>query len=379
MPQAEMNDLEALVLLNAVDAIGSVRIKKLLQAFGRPKDVFKATPHEWTRAAGLTPVMVRRVLETIKSFNVDAEIREAGHHGIKILTVYDNDYPGILKEVYDPPVVLYVKGSFDPCDQNAIGIVGSRGASFYGLSCAREFSSFLSRAGLTIVSGMARGIDTAAHRAALDSGGRTIAVLGSGLLDVYPPENELLFEEISRNGAAISEFPLHTPPRAQNFPVRNRIISGLCRGVLVVEASLKSGALITARFALEQGREVFAVPGKVSSETSLGANDLIKQGAKMATVPQEILNDLRFNFIIPSAGELGGEPAFLDAAAAPACGLNPSEAKVLKALSDEPASVDDISSHTGLGVPDLLSVLMHLELKKAVKQLPGKNFVKTTN
>jgi DNA processing protein len=362
-----MNDFRALILLNAVDAIGSVRIKKLLEAFGKPQEVFKATPHEWAKAAGLSPVMARRMLETEKSFDVDAEIKEAGRHGIKILTVYDDGYPALLKEVYDPPVVLYVKGCFEPCDQNAIGVVGSRGASFYGLSCAKEFSNFLARAGLTIVSGMARGIDTAAHRAALDAGGRTIAVLGSGLLDIYPPENELLFGQISGKGAVVSEFPLHTPPFAKNFPVRNRIISGLSRGVLVVEASAKSGALITARFALEQGREVFAVPGKVSSDTSSGANELIKQGAKMATVPQEILEDLRFNFIMPVPS---------DAVSAFDRGLNHKEMKVVDILGDEPLALDDISCQTGLKVPDLLSILTHLELKKAVKQLPGKTFVK---
>ncbi len=372
MSELQARELEALVCLNAVDAVGSIRIKKLLSVFGSAHEILEASPEKWMQAASMTPNMLQRMLEARKKFDANAEIKEACKKGIKIVTIHDDSYPDILKEIHDPPIVLYVKGRFSSSDQNAIGVVGSRGASFYGLSCAKEFSSFLARAGLTIVSGMARGIDTAAHRAALDSKGRTIAVLGSGLMDIYPPENELLFEDIAKGGAVISEFPLHTPPRAQNFPMRNRIISGLSRGILVVEASAKSGALITARFALEQGREVFAVPGKVSSGTSVGANELIKQGARMATSPGEILEDLRFNFMIPGIPK---DAQILSEA----LGLNARELKVINILDDEPSSLDDISFKTGLHISELLSVLMGLELKNAVKQLPGKTFVKASS
>lgn len=370
MSELKKSGLEALLVLNAVDAFGSVRVKKLLGFFGCAEKVLEADPRELSQTGFLTPVMLQRLKEVSRHFNPEKEIAEAQKKGITILTVYDDGYPLLLKEIYDPPVVLYIKGDLRDCDHNALGVVGSRGASFYGLSCAQEFSSFFARCGLTVVSGMARGIDTAAHRAALDSKGRTLAVLGSGLLDIYPPENEKLFAEIAEKGAVVSEFPLYTPPLAKNFPVRNRVISGLARGVLVVEASDKSGALITARFALEQSREVYAIPGKVSSATSAGTHALIKQGAKMVTTPQEILEDMRFNFELSSSGPMES-PYFC-------AGLDPRESSVVVHLSDEPKGLDDIACATGLKMADLLSVLTHLELKKIIKQLPGKTFVKTT-
>lgn len=261
-----------------------------------------------------------------------------------------------------------------PSDINAVGIVGSRGASYYGLSCAQSFSLKLSQWGITIVSGMARGIDTASHRAALDAGGRTIAVLGSGLNNIYPPENEGLFAEIAKNGAVISQFALNTPPLAKNFPIRNRIISGLVKGVLVVEASQKSGALITARFALEQGREIFAIPGKVSSETSTGANDLIKQGAKMVTEPQEILEELRHNLCLSKEADSHQEANKEKPQSS--IRLNQKESLVVNILSDEPKYIDSICEETGLSISDIMSILVQLELKGAVKQLPGKTFIK---
>ncbi|HQP92162.1 MAG TPA: DNA-processing protein DprA, partial [Candidatus Omnitrophota bacterium] len=287
------SEFEALLILNAVDIFGSIRIKKILKFFGSAKAALEAGPAELNSCGVFTPVMMQRFEAAKKNFIPAREIEEAKRLGVKIISLSDKEYPELLKEIYDPPVVLYVKGSFESCDINSIGVVGSRGASYYGLSCAKEFSSVLSRCGITIVSGMARGVDTSAHRAALDEIGRTVAVLGSGLKEIYPPENERLFYEIAEKGAVVSEFPLSTRPLAQNFPVRNRIISGLSRGILVVEANQKSGALITARFASEQSREVYAIPGKVSSQTSLGTNELIKSGAKMVTDPKEILSDLR--------------------------------------------------------------------------------------
>ncbi len=369
MPKINSSELEALVTLNAVDGFGSIRSKKLLKFFGSAVGVFSADRIQLSSCGVFTPVLMQRFLEIKKRFNAKKEIELAKKNNIKILTIHDSAYPELLKEIYDPPLVLYVKGNFEPCDCNAIGVVGSRGASFYGLSCAKEFSHYLSKAGITIVSGMARGIDTSAHRAALDAGGRTIACLGSGLLNIYPPENEMLFEEISENGAVISEFPLDTEPLAQNFPVRNRVISGLSRGVLVVEANQKSGALITARFALEQSREVFAIPGKLSSDTSRGTNDLIKQGAKMVTRPEEILEDLRFNF----------EPANLiekELSGGAGYALASEELKVVNILDDEPKCVDDISVLTGIKAQDLLVILTHLELKNIVKRLTGQTFVR---
>jgi len=251
-----MNNLEALILLNMVQGLGSVRLKKLLEGFKEPRLVFGAQAHALSATGVITPPLARSVLEAPKRWNAGQEIQEAEKKGIRILTLLDEEYPPILKEIYDPPYVLYVKGDYLAADVNAVGVVGSRGASFYGLSCAERFASRLSLFGLTIVSGMARGVDTASHWAALKTSGRTIAVLGSGLNHIYPPENEGLFKEIAQRGAVVSQFPLNTKPLACNFPIRNRIISGLSRGVLVVEASQRSGALITARYALEQSREV---------------------------------------------------------------------------------------------------------------------------
>lgn len=374
MSGLRQKELRALLILNSVDAFGSIRTRKLLAFFGSAERVLAASGSELASCGTITPVMSQRLKEAKKRFNPEQELQEAAQNGIRVMTVFDRDYPRLLKEIYDPPIILYVKGSFELCDRNAIGIVGSRGASFYGLSCAKEFSHALNKAGLTIVSGMARGIDTAAHRAALDAGGRTIAVLGSGLLEVYPPENNGLFVEIAKKGAVISEFPLCTEPRPQNFPIRNRVISGLSVGLLVVEASQKSGALISARFASEQGRQVFAIPGKVSSETSCGTNELIKDGARLVTTPREILEDLRFNFTFH-------EPAAAEAASAPdspagTVGLEPQEAAVVSFLSDEPMGLDDIAQATGLGASRLLAILTNLELKRAVRRLSGSMFVK---
>jgi len=367
-----MNNREALILLNSVEVIPSTRVKKMLEVFQEPTDVFQAALGELTARGGLTPFMARRVLDAPRRFSVSREMEEAQQMGVRIVTLLDDGYPQILKEIYDPPVVLYVKGGLLAADKNAVGVVGSRGASYYGLSCARQFSYELAQCGLTVVSGMARGIDTASHRAALDAGGRTLAILGSGLKKIYPPENRGLFEEIAQKSAVISQFPLDTPPWPQNFPVRNRIISGLSLGTLVVEASVKSGALITARCALEQGREVFAIPGKVSSPTSGGVHDLIKQGAKIVTDPKEILADLRPQLSLEttpsSVGTRAHEPS----------GLSPHEREVVSHLSDEPVNVDDLKAETGLDMADLLALLGQLELKKIIKQLPGKTFVKTT-
>jgi DNA processing protein len=368
-----VNNFQALVLLNMVGGIGSVRLKKLVEALGEPRLVFESSAHGLLATGALTPLMARSILEAPRRWDVVREIEESGRKGFKILTLFDKEYPSILKEIYDPPYVLYIKGDLLPADANAIGMVGSRGASFYGLSCAERFSSRLAGFGLTIVSGMARGIDTVSHRAALNKKGRTIAVLGSGLNNIYPPENEGLFEEIAKNGAVLTQFSLNTKPLAQNFPIRNRIISGLCRGVLVVEASQKSGALITARYALEQGREVFAIPGKLSSPTSFGTNDLIKQGARMVTEPEEILEELKANFALPPVGGQDRPRAKTENFSR----FNKKELSIIQNLNDEPKYIDSISEETGLNISDIMVLLMQLELKGVVKQLPGKTFVKT--
>ena len=370
-----MDNFEALVLLNMVEGVGSVRLKRLLEIFRRPTEIFQAAPSDLSASGILTPRMIKMIHEAPCRLNVDQEVQEARKKGVQIVTVLDADYPLNLKEIFDPPIVLYIKGELLDADRNAVGVVGSRGASFYGLSCAKEFSFRLAKFGLTIVSGMARGIDTASHRSALDAGGRTIAILGSGLNRIYPPENTGLFEEISGHGAVISQFPMNTAPLPVNFPIRNRIISGLSRGLLVVEASYKSGALITARFALEQGREVFSIPGKLSSETSCGTNDLIKQGAKMVTTPEEILEDLKHQFVLPAKVQVRLDGARDENTAPVAYSIR--EGAIVRILSDEPKYIDLISEESGLSISESMALLLQLELKGVVKQLPGKTFVKT--
>lgn len=267
-----MTEREALIWLHLSADIGVVRFRRLLEHFGSAAGIIKAG------AIAVREVDFRR------------EMSRSEKQGIKIITMLDEGYPALLKQIYDPPLVLYVMGDlqFD----TAVGIVGSRRASFYGLSSAQRLAAGLAASGITVISGLARGVDTAAHRGALGSKGNTIAVLGSGLNNIYPPENEELAYSIAGSGAVISEFPLDTGPFPHNFPRRNRIISGLSMGIVVVEAAENSGALITADFALEQGREVFALPGEANSSTSYGTNNLIKQGAKLVTDVEDILEEL---------------------------------------------------------------------------------------
>ncbi len=285
-----MTRLEALISLNMVSNIGGIRLKKLLEFFDRPQDILNAPEEKLIAISGIGRAIAARI-HSFKKTDLDNELKLVKRHNLRIITRDDADYPENLKDIIDPPIVLYVKGKLKPQDKNSVAIVGSRLASFYGLSCAEKFSGELTDHGFTVVSGMARGIDTASHRGALKQRGRTIAVIGSGFNQIYPPENKELSEEISGHGAVISEFPVDTLPLPQNFPRRNRVISGLSLGVLVVEAAGNSGALITADFALEQGREVFALPGKVDSFTSSGTNGLIKQGAKLVSCVDDIIEE----------------------------------------------------------------------------------------
>ncbi|MCM8779683.1 MAG: DNA-processing protein DprA, partial [Candidatus Omnitrophica bacterium] len=259
-----MTELEILTALNCID-IGFKRYQRLLQYFKTTENILKASLRELTQVQGIGEELGRRIL-SIKKEDLAAEFRSAEKLGLRIISINDKDYPRNLKEIYEPPIILYVKGEFIEADLDSIAIVGSRRASFYGLNCAEKFARDLSILGLTVVSGMARGVDTAAHKGALKENGRTIAVMGSGFKNIYPVENKELVEEIAASGAVISEFPTFAQPLPQNFPRRNRIISGLSQGVLVVEAARNSGALITADFALEQGREVFSLPGKIDAE-----------------------------------------------------------------------------------------------------------------
>jgi DNA processing protein len=372
-----MNNLEALVLLNMVPSLGCVSILRLLGAFNKPAEILSAAREKLVKIEGLTPRKIEALYKAKENLdNLDKELKLCQKHNIKIVTILDKEYPQNLKNIYDPPVVLYVRGDLLESDYNSVAIVGSRRASFYGISTASSLSSNLATAGITIVSGLARGIDTASHKGALSVKGRTIAVLGSGLLKLYPPENKELAEAISKDGAVISEFSLETPPLARNFPQRNRIISGISLGVVVVEAARNSGALITADLALEQNREVFAVPGKMDSVTSTGAHGLIKQGAKLISSYEDIIDEIGIKFRnFPFAGDRENNSPQID----DGLKLDNNEFNVYNTLSHEPLYIDEIMSLTRMNVSEISHVLMKLQLKHIIKELPGKNFARVKN
>ena len=369
-----MTDFEALVLLNMIPGIGSITIKRLLDAFGSAKYIFRESLERLVCVDGISLKMAKKVKEALQSIDLDKELQLAKQNNIGIVTILDKEYPGNLKEIYDPPCVLYVKGEFSSFDLNSISIVGSRRASFYGLTCAQRLSFNLASLGLTIVSGLARGIDTQVHKAAISAKGRTIAVLGSGLLKMYPPENKELSDHICEYGAVVSEFSLMAPPLARNFPRRNRIISGLSLGVVVVEAARNSGALITADLALQQGREVFAVPGSMDSSTSLGTNGLIKEGAKLVANVEDIMDEIgnKINNVSMINEKTAGEKEVLPS-------LEQQASSVYGFISEEPKHIDEIINLTRLGFPSLSGILMDLQIKQLIKELPGKHFKRMCN
>jgi DNA processing protein len=374
-------DLKYWIALRWVEGVGHVGFKALLSAFGSPRQAFDA-PYSMIQAV---PGIGAKAARQIKDFpdweKVERELKCARQNGVRIVTLQDPLYPPRLACIYDNPAYLYVKGSLRDDDIN-IAFVGSRTASAHGLFTTERLCRELALRGATIVSGMARGIDSAAHRGALAGRGRTIAVLGCGLDIVYPPENARLFDEIAANGAVISEFPFGAPPNAPNFPARNRIISGLSLGVVVVEAGEKSGSLITARIALEQGREVFAVPGSIDVSGSRGTNKLIKQGAKLIENIDDILEE-----ILPQAGSIpqaARTPASRDNADVPPVKhetvpdrtFTESEKAVWEALSQKPVHVDRIITSTGRTAAEVLGSLLSLELKGVIQQKPGKIYVR---
>ena len=289
-----LSDRERLILLNLVPDVGSLPLRKLLDHFGECARVWKARPEDLQRVHGIGPVLARRIAAACRDETLlEQELTLVRRAGVTLVTLEDAEYPKRLREIYDPPPVLYVRGAVSSLNDVAVAVVGSRRASRDGVKTAERLSYDLAACGITVISGLARGIDGAAHRGALKAQGRTLAVLGCGLARVYPPEHARLAGEIAERGAVISEYPMRTAPLAQNFPRRNRLISGLSLGVVIVEAAQKSGALITADCALEQGREVFAVPGPITRVTSEGTHALLKQGARLVTSVEDILEELR--------------------------------------------------------------------------------------
>ncbi len=371
-----MDDRERLILLNLVPDIGTLRVKRLLEAFGTLRELFAASEEQFKQVEGIGPVLARRLVTGLRETKgLQEELRLVNQARCTIVTQLDAEFPELLRQIHDPPLVLYVKGHLTEADRTAIAMVGSRRASLYGQQVAERLAYDLALRGATVVSGLARGIDGAAHRGALKANGRTLAVLGNGLSTIYPPEHEKLAEQIAAHGAVLSEYPMQMAPLAQNFPRRNRLVSGLSLGVVIVEASNRSGALITADCALEQGREVFAVPGKVDSVTSQGTHQLLKQGAKLVTCVEDILEELHLEARVVCAGR-PAQPLSAEADRALSA-LAPDERMLLNQLhSDEPCNLDAIVAKTGLAVSTCASALLQLELKRLVKQLPGKQFLK---
>lgn len=352
--------------LGRIRGVGGVSFKKITARFADPAAVFRASAAELAEIEGLH----RELIHSIANFNdwaeIDKEIQRARAAGIKMIPFSDAAYPASLRAIADPPPLLYVKGELRDNDSRAIAIVGSRSASDYGRRIARDLARGLASFGFTVVSGMARGIDGMAHESALQAGGRTLAVLGSGVDRAYPPEHEMLYRRISENGAVISELPMGARPVAFNFPARNRLISGLSLGVVVVEATEKSGSLITASLAAEQGREVFAVPGEAGASRSRGSHRLIRQGAKLVETVEDIIEE-----IAPQLSRRNGDAAPASARSLPE-NSGPAARHIFALLKETSLQVDQVIEQSGLPAPQVLQVLLDLELQGFVCQTPGK-------
>ncbi|MBI3324067.1 MAG: DNA-protecting protein DprA [Candidatus Omnitrophica bacterium] len=369
-----MDDHGRLILLNQVPEIGSLRLARLLEAFGSLEALFRAGEEQFRGVEGIGPVLANRLAGYCRrSELIEGERQAAQRAGCRIITRLDEEFPASLRTIHDPPLVLYRRGPWPADAQPAVAIVGSRRASFYGQQMAERLAYELALRGVTVVSGLARGIDGAAHRGALKAGGLTVAVLGCGLGTIYPPEHRALADQIAERGALFSEYPVGMEPLPQHFPQRNRLISGLSLGVIVVEATRRSGALITADCALEQGREVFAVPGKADSLTSEGTHQLLKQGARLVTSVEDVLEELR---LVPLTAGPGTSHAHADGAQGHGPRLSDEERDLLAQLSpDEPLDLDTLAVKAALPAATCAAVLLGLELKRLAKQLPGKRFV----
>ena len=354
--------------LNMIRGIGNIAFRSLLDKFCDPERVFEATVSELSKVRGIR----KEVALDIASKNIDGdpreEIRRAEDAGVRIITFYDPAYPQMLKDIYDPPMILYVKGEDIPSTTTFIAMVGSRNPTHYGTKAAEKIAQGLARRGIGVVSGMARGIDSSSHWGCLEGRGFTIAVLGTGIDVAYPASNKKLREHIIRKGALISEFSMGTPPAPVNFPIRNRIISGLSRGIVVVEATKKSGSLITASAALDQGREVFAVPGSIDSFKSTGCHFLIKQGAGLIENSDDILEQLGLNnpYVPKTDTFTQGTPPPMDE----------SHTKIYEVIGDYPIHIDQIVRLTNLEPKKVSGILMRMELMGIVRQIPGKMFVR---
>lgn len=364
------NENYAWLALNMISGIGNSVFKNLLEKFSQPEAVFEASLSELMQVEGIRKEIARRIVKREFASDPEEELRQIEKCNARIIPYKDPGYPPFLKEISSTPVLLYAKGKDIPVHQTFVAIVGSRSPTHYGIKTAEALAAGLAIRGVGVVSGLARGIDSAAHRGCLMGKGFTIAVMGTGIDRVYPASNRQLSERIVEEGTLITEFPIGSPPEPRNFPIRNRIISGMSEGVVVVEATKKSGSLITASFALDQGREVFAVPGSVDSFKSMGTHFLIKQGARLVENADDILDELGFN-----EGYQRNRSLFTDTSEK-LPEMDESEKKVYEIIGDYPIHVDQIVREGDMEAGEVLSILMQMELKGMVKQLPGKMFVR---
>ena len=396
------NETISLIHLNLIQGVGLKTVQVLRDVFGSTEKALQATPDELKKTDQLSPAVCDLLIHKPVLYPIERELELIRKYGCQVVTLYDAAYPPHLKEIDTPPFVLYVRGELTSADALSISLVGSRNAKDYGRKVSYHLSYQLAQRGLTVVSGFARGIDTSAHRGALEAGGRTIAVMGNGLSVIYPATNSDLAEKIEASGALVSEFPMAARPKPRNFPRRNRIISGLTLGTVVVEASNRSGALITARLAAEQNREVFAVPGEIFSELSTGTHRLINDGAKLINTVDDLLNELPphvLNQIQPQSStasvpdrevtptqvppvekndpkSVSPQPSTEAPVSTPPPDLTPDEKAIFDAIEVPSSHIDTLVRTTQLPISKVSSVLLMLELKGIVQQLPGKQFAK---
>lgn len=368
-----MDDLKYWLALNRIKEVGPVSLKRLISIFKCPEEVFKASYKSLLSLQDIGPIRAKSISEFNQWDEIEKEIVKIRKNKIKVIRYNDNEYPELLRDLEDPPILIYCIGELLENDKHSVAIVGSRRMTPYGSAVAEKLAYELASLGITIVSGMARGIDSIAHKGALRAKGRSIAVLGSGVDKPYPIENKNLFNEISSCGAVISEFPLGTSPNKENFPKRNRLISGFSLGVIVVEATINSGSLITANYALEQGREVFAVPGNIFSKNSEGTNLLIKKGAKLVDRVEDVLEELapKLKKLVELSNISKEKRVLLE--------INDEEKAIFNILGEEPKHIDNISRELNIPIAQLSCILLNLELKGVVRQLDGKKFCLINN
>jgi DNA processing protein len=366
-----MDAREVLVALNLIEGVGPVRVRQLLDHFGEPAAILKASVSQLLQVKGIGEDTAQAIAGWEQTTELASELKRIEEFGCHIVTQNDEEYPALLRQIYDPPIVLYVKGQLLAKDKNAVAMVGSRHATYYGIEVARKLGFQLAYMGVTVVSGGARGIDTATHQGALNAKGRTICVLGTGINLVFPPENAELFQRIAEQGAIITQFPFNRPADKQSFPIRNRIVAGMTLGAVVVESGLNGGALITANFAAEYGRQVFAVPGRIDSPSSKGCHELIKKGAKLCEGAEDILSE--FEYLFPPSNR---PPSPAETGVLPALELAPNEQTVFALVEKDETAIDDIIQKSGLPVSAVSVALLSLEMKRLIRQMPGKLYVK---